>query len=107
MPPAYIEHAWYKFYAYVQPEALKSGWSRDRIMAETCARGVCCGTGGCCEIYREKAFARYGLQPKKPFPIARRLGETALMFLVHPTLSIVDMAKNAEIITEVVREATR
>ena len=30
--PADVEHAWYKFYAFVRPEALAQGWSRDRVM---------------------------------------------------------------------------
>jgi len=107
LPPRHIEHAYYKFYAYVRPEALKSGWTRDRIMAEITARGVFCNAGGCCEIYREKAFARHHLQPCFRFPVAQQLGETALMLLVHPTLSIVDIAKNAEVVAEVVKEATR
>jgi len=76
-------------------------------MAEITARGVFCSTGGCYEIYREKAFAKHHLQPCFRFPVAQQLGETSLMLLVHPTLSIVDMAKNAEVVAEVVKEATR
>ena len=28
-PPTYIHHAYYRFYTFVRPEALRSGWSRD------------------------------------------------------------------------------
>ena len=32
IPPPDIEHAYYKYYVFVEPAALKSDWSRDRIM---------------------------------------------------------------------------
>lgn len=79
-------HAWYKFYAYVRPENLRQGWDRDRIAAEITSAGVPCMQGSCSEIYLEKAFDKTGLRPQTPFPIARQLGETSLMFLVHPGL---------------------
>ena len=39
LPPAGIEHAWYKFYAFVEPEALALGWIRDRILSEVTEAG--------------------------------------------------------------------
>ena len=39
----------------------------------------------------EKAFNADRLRPKKRLPVAEELGETALMFLIHPTLSENDM----------------
>ena len=87
VPPAHVGHAYYKFYAYVRPEHLAGGWSRDRIMAELNERGVPTTVGSCSEIYRESAFAERGWGPNQPLPIARELGETSLMFMVHPTLS--------------------
>ncbi len=100
-------HAHYKFYAYVRPEALRDGWSRDRIMAEVVAQDVPCFSGSCSEIYLEKAFANRGLAPKERLPVARELGETSLMFLVHPTLSDEAMASTAEVVRSVVLRATR
>lgn len=105
--PEGSEHAQYKFYVYVQPEQLRAGWDRDRIMAEVVARGAPCYTGTCSEIYLEKAFVDAGLGPKERLPVARELGETSLMFLVHPTLSEADMNAVADVVEEVVREATR
>ena len=52
----YIEHAQYKFYAFVKPEHLKDGWTRDRIVSELNARKVPCYQGSCSEVYLEKAF---------------------------------------------------
>ncbi|MBB6017765.1 DegT/DnrJ/EryC1/StrS family aminotransferase [Deinococcus radiopugnans] len=99
--PEGSEHAQYKYYVYVQPERLRAGWNRDRIMAEMVARGAPCYTGTCSEIYLEKAFVDAGLGPKERLPVARELGETSLMFLVHPTLSEADMNAIADIVEEV------
>ena len=81
-------HAYYKFYAYVRPEALKSDWSRERIMTEISERGVFCNAGGCSEMYREEAFRKNALQPANDCPVAHQLGDTSLMFQVHPTLQL-------------------
>ena len=107
IPGPEIGHAYYKYYAFVRPERLKAGWSRDRIMAEIGARGVPCMSGSCSEIYLEKAFEGTGFRPAERLPVARELGETSLMFLVHPTLNADAMRKMAEVTCEVVRMATR
>ena len=44
-----------------------------------------CYSGSCSEIYLEKAFAG-SLVPSERLPVAKELGETALMFLVHPDI---------------------
>lgn len=85
--PGYMEHAAYKCYLYVEPDQLKSGWSRGRIMQEISQAGVPCFSGACPEIYLEKAFDNTGWRPKERLPVAKELGETSLMFLVHPTLT--------------------
>ena len=42
LPPAGVEHAYYKFYAFVEPERLASGWHRDRVLARINAAGIAC-----------------------------------------------------------------
>lgn len=91
--PSHIEHAHYKFYAFVRPEALAEGWSRDRIVDEVLALGVPCYQGSCSEVYLEKAFDGTPWRPAQRLPVARELGETSLMMLVHPTLTEADMQK--------------
>lgn len=100
-------HSYYKYYVFVRPERLKSGWDRDRIMNEVVGRGVPCFSGSCSEIYLEKAFSERGLQPRERLPVAKELGETSLMFLVHPTLTKKDMAAVADVVETVMKEATR
>ena len=81
------QNAFYKLYAYVNEDKLAEGWTRDRIASEIAAKGVPCMQGSCSEIYLEKAFDGTDWRPEQRLPVARELGETSLMFLVHPTLS--------------------
>ncbi len=105
VPPADVYHSYYKFYAYVRPERLREGWSRDRIMDAITAAGVPCFSGSCSEIYREQAFAPE-LRPAGRLPVAQALGETSLMFLVHPTLERSDMDRVCRVVTRVLAAAT-
>ncbi len=106
IPPDFIEHAYYKYYAFVRPEQLNSGWDRDRVVNEIVEKGVPCFQGSCSEIYLEKAFDNTGFRPKSRLPIARGLGDTSIMFLVHPTLSKKDMAFCAQVIKDVLEQAS-
>jgi dTDP-4-amino-4,6-dideoxygalactose transaminase len=101
------EHAHYKFYAYVRPQNLAAGWSRDRIVEAINAAGVPCYQGSCSEVYLEKAFDNTGWRPEPRLPVAKELGETSLMFLVHPTLTEAEMAKTCAVIGEVLGQATQ
>ncbi len=103
--PSYIEHAWYRAYAFVRPEKLAAGWNRDRIMNEIVARGVPCYSGSCSEVYLEKAFDGTNWRPSEPLPVARELGETSLMFLTHPTLTAAEIEKTCLVVREVMLEA--
>ncbi|WP_441367253.1 DegT/DnrJ/EryC1/StrS family aminotransferase [Acinetobacter lwoffii] len=80
-------HAAYKCYVQVNIDALPEGWSRDRIMAEINALGVPCFSGSCSEVYLEHAFDHTKWRPGERLKNAQQLGETSLMFLVHPTLT--------------------
>lgn len=99
-------HAAYKCYVFVKPEALKSDWSRDRILAEIAARGVPSFSGSCSEVYLEKAFDGTDYRPATPFAVARELGETSMMFLVHPTLTVAEIKKTCDVLQEVMALAT-
>lgn len=106
LPPADIGHSYYKYYAFVRPERLNSGWDRDRIVAEITARGVPCFSGSCSEIYLERAFPPE-MRPDSRLPIAQELGQTSLMFVVHPTLNEADMEWMASVAGDVLRRASR
>ncbi len=105
--PNYIEHAEYKHYLFVRPDYLKRGWNRDRIVEEVSARGVPCFQGSCSEVYLEKAFDGTGWRPKNRLKNAKELGETSLMFLVHPTLTATEMKKTKNVLGEVFKYAQK
>ncbi len=105
--PGHITHAWYKCYAFIEPSALKDGWNRDRIMNTIQEQGVPCFSGSCSEVYLEKAFEGTGIRPKERLPNAQELGETSLMFLVHPTLTESEIQQTCSAITTVAQQAQR
>lgn len=105
VPPPRVHHSYYKFYAFVRPQQLRRGWDRDRIVAAIVELGVPCFPGTCSEIYREKAFPA-GMRPATRLPVARALGETSLMLLVHPTLDLADMADVCAAVERVFAAAT-
>lgn len=94
-------HAAYKCYVFVEKNELKDGWDRDRIMNEISSRNVPCFSGSCSEVYLEKAFVRTNFRPKKRLEMAKELGETSLMFLVHPTLKVTEIVDTCNAIDEV------
>ena len=99
--PQDIEHAAYKCYVFVEPTSLKAGWDRERILQEIADRGVPCYSGSCSEVYLEKAFDDTEWRPRERLPVARELGETSLMFLVHPGLTEAEIGKTVNVIKEV------
>ncbi len=105
VPPAEIRHSYYKYYAFVSPDCLRDGWNRDQIIAALSAEGIPCFSGSCSEIYLEKAFPPE-TRPLQRLDVARELGETSLMFLVHPTLSEKDMLDTCHAVEKVFEVAT-
>ena len=99
-------HAHYKCYVYVRPERLAAGWSRDRIVEAIVAEGVPCYQGSCSEVYLEKAFDGTGWRPAERLPVARELGESSLMFLVHPTLTTAEVEKTCDVVGRVLGRAS-
>lgn len=103
--PDDIDHAAYKCYVFVEPSRLNPGWTRDRILETISQRGVPCYSGSCSEVYLEKAFDGTPWRPAARLPVARELGETSLMFLVHPTLKDEEIALTCDILAAVMQEA--
>jgi len=104
-PPDEIEHAYYKYYVFVRPESLRAGWNRDRLLEAINAEGIPCFTGSCSEVYLEKAFSE-DMRPATRLRTAQMLGETSLMFLVHPTLSERDMLDTVRAVKKVFGRAS-
>ena len=104
--PDHSVHACYKWYAYVRPENLAPGWTRDRIVEAVGTAGVPCYQGSCSEVYLEKAFDNTDWRPAQRLANARELGETSMMFMVHPTLTGEEIGLTCRVISDVVQQAS-
>ena len=105
-PPDHLTHSFYKYYVFLRPQQLRDGWDRQRVADAVNAEGVPCFVGSCSEIYLERMFPPE-LRPSSPLPVARQLGETALMFLVHPTLNESDIEDTAAALEKVLVRASK
>ncbi len=100
-------HAYYKHYLYLNPQKIVSGWNRDRVIEAINDAGVPCYSGSCSEVYLERAFDSTGFRPPSRLPNAQELGETTLMFLVHPTISVEKMHAAGMITREVLSKISQ
>ncbi|MGB2059690.1 MAG: DegT/DnrJ/EryC1/StrS family aminotransferase [Alcanivorax sp.] len=104
--PDEIGHAGYKCYVFVDDQDVEDVAAlRDQIMNAVVAEGVPCFSGSCSEVYREKAFIDLGLGPKERLPVARALGDSSLMFLVHPTLTEMEIERTCSVLRSVMAQA--
>ena len=104
--PNHIEHAAYKCYIFIELKELKNKWDRNKVIKEINTLGVPCFSGSCSEVYLEKAFDNTGFRPKDRLVNAKELGETTLMFLVHPTLTKNEIQQTCDAISSVMNNAT-
>jgi dTDP-4-amino-4,6-dideoxygalactose transaminase len=107
IPNSATNHVYYTYYAFVIPDKLKTNWTRDRIIEAINAENIPCFVGSCSEIYLEEAFQKAQLQPASRLPIARELGETSLMFHVHPMLTEDEMKRVADVVEKIFELASR
>tara|TARA_B100000945_G_scaffold4091_1_gene3465 strand:- start:2945 stop:4105 length:1161 start_codon:yes stop_codon:yes gene_type:complete len=107
LPPSHIKHAYYKYYVFTEPEKLKSDKDRDFIMNSLNDMGIACYSGSCSEIYKEKAFDKMFSDKRPSLKIAKELGETSLMFLVHPTIHEDDIYKICDKTEKIIKECQR
>lgn len=105
-PNEHEYHSYYKYYVFVKPEYLHPEWDRNRIMSAINAEGVPCFAGCCAEIYLEEAFVKNGWGPKTPLPKGKEIGETSLVFLVHPTFSKKNIEDACTVVSKVLGQAS-
>lgn len=96
-----VTHAAYKAYVFIRPENIAVGCDRNQIVEAFRKEGVPAYQGSCSEVYLEKAFDDTAFRPSHRLPVARQLGDTSLMFLVHPTLEQCHIDKTLDAIKAV------
>lgn len=101
-----LRHAYYKFYVYLNESQLSENWHRARILKEMNERGVPAFSGSCSELYLEKCF-RTNQKDINRLPVARILGETSIMFLVHPNIDEDLMEEYSRNISLILKESKR
>ncbi|MDG5747725.1 DegT/DnrJ/EryC1/StrS family aminotransferase [Qipengyuania sp. XHP0207] len=84
--PAQAEHAFYKCYLRLKPDALHGSVDRPAILAMLHADGIACGSGSCPDMSREGAFAGVPARKDRDLPAAHDLGRHTIMFPVDHTL---------------------
>ena len=95
------ERTYYRAYAFVRPEKLPTGWTRASVLQALGDLGIPTNSGSCPEVYKELAFQGTGYAPEEDLPVAKKLGETSLVFLVHPTLKEDDIEQICRALSEV------
>ena len=104
LPPRNVTGAFYKFYAYVDADPAENQSLRDRILKAATAAGLRAFSGSCSEVYREAAFADMEVDA---LPVAKALGESSLMFEVHPTLDNRRQRDRADALAQIVGDVLR
>lgn len=93
-------HGAYKCYVFLDNSKIQPELSRLDIIDQINSAGVPCFVGSCSEVYLEKAFESLECRPKYRLPVAKELGETALMFLIHPSLTNQDINYTCKVIKD-------
>ena len=95
--PRYIQHAYYKYYFFVDNNAPEC--MRDQLLLELNEIGIPIKSGAGPELYKEGVFADV-LTPER-HPNADLLGKSSVMLPVHPGLEANDLIYVAKMIEEI------
>jgi len=116
IPSEYIFHAYYKYYIFIEENKLSFGWNRNKIIEAINAEGIVCQFGstwgvgledGWDDFYCSITKAKRNLKLKEHFPNDYKVGTTALMFQVHPTLDDEAIEDTVKAIIKVMNIATQ
>jgi len=104
-PEPHSYHSYYKYNFIINPDTLKAGWSRDRILEELVKLGVPARVGSCFNVSQELAFDNSNF-PVGDLPNARSLEYKTLTLPCHPTLTKENLTFLGESLRKVITEAT-
>ncbi|MCJ8329072.1 MAG: DegT/DnrJ/EryC1/StrS aminotransferase family protein [Lentisphaeria bacterium] len=106
-PPKHISHAYYKQNATITG-TLKADWPRERLINECNAKGLPCTYGSLWGISTEDAWKKIRLENGIEEAILAndiKIGQSNIMFQVHPTLTVEHMQATARILEDVMSQA--
>ena len=99
-PAANAEHAYYRFYLFLNQEKRQLGQRRAVLVEALRNAGIPCDYGVCPEIYREPAYLDVWPRERSRLPGARALGETSIALPVHPGIGAQRVAKMGRLIRD-------
>jgi dTDP-4-amino-4,6-dideoxygalactose transaminase len=107
--PEHLYHSFYEYYAFSISEKLPKKWNSGKLLDELQVPGLDCKRGVCPELYLEEAFEKVeypdesvlDLRLKKRLPVAKKLADNSLRFVIHPAYSTADMEQKLQIIKSV------
>lgn len=92
-PPDSMRHVYYKYYLFSNHQ--------QSVIQRLNQNGVPAMVGSCSELYREKAFTSLvQSHPTQPLPVARELGDTAIMIPVDHTIAQEKMDHACQLLSE-------
>lgn len=79
-------HAAYKCYVFVDTAKLDPKFDRNFILNMLKKKSIPALQGSCSELYKEKSFSDENCRKVGKLTTCKELGDTSIMFMVHPTL---------------------
>lgn len=105
--PDYCVHANYKYFFFLRPGKLRAGTALSDVIRAINEAGVPAMSGTCWNVSQENCFKKAGLSKgDRELPHAAELRDTAVMTLIHPTLTPGDISAAADAIAGVVESFT-
>lgn len=84
-------HAAYKCYVFVDTAKLNPKFDRNAILTMLREQNIPALQGSCSELYKEGSFNNENCLKVGQLSTCKELGDTSIMFMVHPTLRDEDM----------------
>lgn len=81
IPKSYT-NSFYRLYAIVNLNFIKSEWDRDRLIKYLNKIGIDCNVGSCSELYKEKGIKKY-FKNNHILPNAEILSKNSIAFNIH------------------------
>ena len=102
-----IKHAWYKLYITLDPKLFKKSISREFVIENLNQHSVPSSFGGSGELYKEKAFKNVNYLKSGALKNASFLEKNSIILQVHPTISINELKRRAQILRSVLIRAQK
>lgn len=98
-PTADYFHSYYKYYCFLDLQKLPKNLNKTKLLDLLHGAEVPAYSGSCSEVYNEKCFDDTGFRPIQRLEHAHNLGNTAIMFLVDPTVPASQIQRTVDVLS--------